>query len=118
EAKARGLTYRVEQCPMPGWTTADSFYNNLAYTPSIWIALRRICERTRGGYLDGAPSDLRATRRRRLLPHPLRPVPRHSDRPGYPRRLRLPEVRRVRLPGRGVSRAGASTLWAAPRDAR
>src|ERR1700730_6790697 len=21
EAKARGLTYRVEQCPMPGWTT-------------------------------------------------------------------------------------------------
>ena len=45
EAKARGLTYRVEQCPMPGWTTADSFYNNLAYTPAIWIALHRICER-------------------------------------------------------------------------
>ena len=30
---------------MPGWTTGDSFYNNLAYTPAIWIALHRICER-------------------------------------------------------------------------
>jgi sugar phosphate isomerase/epimerase len=45
EARERGLTYRVEQCPMPGWTTADSYYNNLAYTPAIWIALHRICER-------------------------------------------------------------------------
>ncbi|MCP5165347.1 MAG: hypothetical protein H6988_07705 [Pseudomonadales bacterium] len=33
EAKARGLTYRVEQCPMPGWTTNDSWYNNIAYAP-------------------------------------------------------------------------------------
>ena len=24
-AKERGLTYRVEQCPMPGWTTATTF---------------------------------------------------------------------------------------------
>ena len=45
EAKARGLTYRVEQCPMPGWTTDDSFHNNIAYTPGTWIALHRICER-------------------------------------------------------------------------
>jgi sugar phosphate isomerase/epimerase len=45
EAKARGLTYRVEPCPMPGWTTNDHFYNNLAYTPGTWIALHRICER-------------------------------------------------------------------------
>lgn len=44
EAKARGLTYRVEQCPMPGWTVADSFHNNIAYTPGTWIALQRICE--------------------------------------------------------------------------
>src|SRR3954469_5244354 len=44
EAKARGLTYRVEQCPMPGWTIGDSFFNNLAYTPGTWIALHRICE--------------------------------------------------------------------------
>jgi sugar phosphate isomerase/epimerase len=45
EAKARGLTYRVEQCPMPGWTVKDSFHNNLAYTPGTWIALHRICEK-------------------------------------------------------------------------
>jgi sugar phosphate isomerase/epimerase len=45
EAKARHLTYRVEPCPMPGWTTGDSFHNNLAYTPGTWIALHRICER-------------------------------------------------------------------------
>jgi sugar phosphate isomerase/epimerase len=43
EAKARGLTYRVEQCPMPGWTTADPWHNNIAYTPGTWIALHRIC---------------------------------------------------------------------------
>ena len=45
EAKARGLTYRVEQCPMPGWTTGDTWHNNIAYTPAAWIALHRICER-------------------------------------------------------------------------
>ena len=43
-AKARGLTYRVEQCPMPGWTTADHWHNNIAYTPATWIALHRICD--------------------------------------------------------------------------
>lgn len=45
EAKARGLTYRVEQCPMPGWTVKDRWHNNLAYAPGPWIALHRICER-------------------------------------------------------------------------
>lgn len=45
EAKSRGLTYRVEQCPMPGWTTGDSFHNNIAYAPGPWIALHRICEK-------------------------------------------------------------------------
>jgi sugar phosphate isomerase/epimerase len=44
-AKSRGLTYRVEQCPMPGWTTADNAHNNLGYTPGTWIALHRICEK-------------------------------------------------------------------------
>jgi sugar phosphate isomerase/epimerase len=44
EAKSRGLTYRVEQCPMPGWTTNDRWHNNLAYAPGPWIALHRICE--------------------------------------------------------------------------
>jgi sugar phosphate isomerase/epimerase len=45
EAKARGLTYRVEQCPMPGWNVSDKWHNNLAYAPGPWIALHRICER-------------------------------------------------------------------------
>jgi sugar phosphate isomerase/epimerase len=45
EAKARGLVYRVEHCPMPGWTVGDSFHNNIAYTPGTWIALHHICER-------------------------------------------------------------------------
>jgi len=45
EAKARGLTYRVEQCPMPGWTTGDNWHNNIAYTPGAWIALHQICEK-------------------------------------------------------------------------
>ncbi len=49
EAKARGLSYRVEQCPMPGWTTDDAWHNNIAYTPGAWIALHRICERHRVG---------------------------------------------------------------------
>jgi len=44
-AQERGLTYRVEQCPMPGWTTADNWHNNIGYTPAAWIALHRICER-------------------------------------------------------------------------
>jgi sugar phosphate isomerase/epimerase len=45
QAKVRGLTYRIEQCPMPGWTTGDNFHNQIAYTPGTWIALHRICER-------------------------------------------------------------------------
>jgi sugar phosphate isomerase/epimerase len=44
-AKARGIVYRVEQCPMPGWTTGDNFHNNIAYAPGPWIALHKICEK-------------------------------------------------------------------------
>jgi sugar phosphate isomerase/epimerase len=44
-ARERRLTYRVEQCPMPGWTSGDNWHNNIAYTPGTWIALHRICER-------------------------------------------------------------------------
>ena len=33
EAKARGLTFRVEHCPMPGWNITDKWHNNLAYAP-------------------------------------------------------------------------------------
>jgi hypothetical protein len=42
-AKERGLQYRVEQCPMPGWNPSDNFHNNIAYTPALWIALHHIC---------------------------------------------------------------------------
>jgi sugar phosphate isomerase/epimerase len=45
QAKARGIEYRVEQCPMPGWTVGDNFHNNIGYTPGTWIALHRICEK-------------------------------------------------------------------------
>jgi sugar phosphate isomerase/epimerase len=45
EAKARGLTYRIEQCPMPGWFVTDRWHNNLAYAPGPWIALHRLCEK-------------------------------------------------------------------------
>jgi sugar phosphate isomerase/epimerase len=44
-AKERGLQYRNEQCPMPGWVPGDNWHNNIAYTPGTWIALHRICER-------------------------------------------------------------------------
>jgi sugar phosphate isomerase/epimerase len=44
-AKERGLTFLVEQCPMYGWTTSDTYYNNIAYTPGTWIPLHRICEK-------------------------------------------------------------------------
>ena len=42
-AKERGLSYRVEQCPMPGWTVSDNWHNNIGYTPAAWIILHRIC---------------------------------------------------------------------------
>jgi sugar phosphate isomerase/epimerase len=45
EAKARGLTFRIEQCPMPGWSVTDRWHNNIAYAPGPWIALHRICEK-------------------------------------------------------------------------
>jgi sugar phosphate isomerase/epimerase len=45
EARSRQLTYRIEQCPMPGWTTGDNYHNNIAYTPGTWIALHQICEK-------------------------------------------------------------------------
>lgn len=44
-AKDRGLHYRVEQCPMPGWNSNDNFFNNIGYVPGMWIALHRIAER-------------------------------------------------------------------------
>jgi sugar phosphate isomerase/epimerase len=43
-AKDRGLSYRIEQCPMPGWTTGDNWHNNIGYAPGMWIALHKIAE--------------------------------------------------------------------------
>ncbi|MCP4308429.1 MAG: TIM barrel protein [bacterium] len=45
EAKTRGLEYRVEQCPMPGWGPNDNFHNNIGYAPGMWIALYQIAEK-------------------------------------------------------------------------
>ena len=45
DAKDRGLVFRVEQCPMPGWSTSDRWHNNIAYAPQPWIELHRICEK-------------------------------------------------------------------------
>jgi sugar phosphate isomerase/epimerase len=44
-ARERGLEYRVEQCPMPGWNTTDQWHNNIGYTPGMWIRLHRIAEK-------------------------------------------------------------------------
>ncbi len=44
-AKDRGIVFRVEQCPMPGWNVTDKWHNNIAYAPGPWIALHRICEK-------------------------------------------------------------------------
>jgi sugar phosphate isomerase/epimerase len=49
EAKARGIEFRLEQCPMPGWTIGDNFHNNIGYAPGLWIALHRICEKHKVG---------------------------------------------------------------------
>ncbi|WP_437589075.1 sugar phosphate isomerase/epimerase family protein [Sorangium sp. So ce1000] len=44
-AKDRGLQYRVEQCPMPGWNPTDLWVNNIGHVPGAWIALHRIAEK-------------------------------------------------------------------------
>ena len=44
-ARERGLEYRVEQCPMPGWNTTDAWHNNIGYTPGMWIRLHRIADK-------------------------------------------------------------------------
>ena len=91
EAKARGLTYRVEQCPMPGWTVLDRWHNNLAYAP---------------GPMDRSAPDLREARRGRPVPHSLRPVACDSDGPGHALDLPVPEGRGLRLPDRRLPREG------------
>ena len=74
-AKARGLQYRVEQCPMPGWTTERQLPQQ---------------HRLRAGNVDRAPPDRRTQRCRRSVPHPLRPVARDPDGPRHPLDLPVP----------------------------
>jgi sugar phosphate isomerase/epimerase len=45
QAKARGLQFRVEHCPMPGWTPDDLWVNNIAHVPATWILLHKIAAR-------------------------------------------------------------------------
>ena len=91
-AKERGLTYRVEQCPMPGWTTGDNWHNNIAYTPGAWIALHRICEK------HGVGDQFR-----------IHYDPSHAILMGQDTRvdLSVPEGRGLRLPDRRLPRQGA-----------
>ena len=89
EAKARGLEYRVEQCPMPGWTSATTSTTTSPTRPGTWIALHRICEKAR---------------RRRPVPHPLRSLARDPDGPGHALDLPVPQGRGLRL-----HRSAAST---------
>ena len=91
DARDRGLVYRVEQCPMPGWTTRDSF-------------LQQPCVHACG--LDRPAPHLRAARRRGHLPDSLRSLARHPARPGYAQRLPVSEGSRLRVPDRGVPRQG------------
>ena len=74
---------------MPGWTTGDNWHNNIAYTP---------------GRVDRAAPHLREARRRRPVPHPLRPVARDPDGPGHALDLPVPEGRGLRLPDRRLPR--------------
>jgi sugar phosphate isomerase/epimerase len=43
--KEMGLTFYLEQCPMPGWNTRSLFVNNIGHVPGMWIKLVRICEK-------------------------------------------------------------------------
>jgi len=45
QAKARGLTFRVEQCPMPGWNVTDTWHKQHCLSPGHGFACNRICER-------------------------------------------------------------------------
>jgi sugar phosphate isomerase/epimerase len=43
--KEMGLTFWLEQCPMPGWNTTDNYFNNIGYCAGMWIKLIRIAEK-------------------------------------------------------------------------
>ncbi|MDD5075083.1 MAG: hypothetical protein PHO54_04365 [Candidatus Peribacteraceae bacterium] len=45
QIKALGLNYWIENCPMPGWNTTDTYVNNIAYCPGMWLKLLAIAEK-------------------------------------------------------------------------
>jgi len=92
EAKARGLTYRVEQCPMPGWQISDRWHNNIAYAP------------VRGLPCIGSAN---ATRWEISL-HPLRSIACDPDRAGFTFDISIPQGYRLQLSNRWISRQGSS----------
>ena len=69
--------------------------------------------RLHAGRVDRAAPHLREARRRRPVPHPLRPVARDPDGPGHALDLSVPEGRGVRLPDRRLPREGAGDRRAA-----
>ena len=70
-------------------------------------------------HVDRAAPDLREARRRRPVPHPLRPVARDPDGAGHTVDLPVPEGDRLRFPDRRLprERARSSTRKAGPRGA-
>jgi sugar phosphate isomerase/epimerase len=103
EAKDRGLTFCIEQWPMPGWSVGDTFYNNIAYTPGTWIALHRICERHRVGdqfriYYDPSHAVLQGQDTRSIFQ-----FLRHE---GYPFLIRGFHVKGQVLEARGIAEWG------------
>ena len=63
--------------------------------------------RLHAGHLDRAAPHLREARRRRPVPHPLRPVARDPDGPGHALAVPVPEGRGLRVPDRRLPREGA-----------
>ena len=90
-AKSRGLTYRVEQCPMAGLDDGRQLAQQ---------------HRLHARHVDRAAPDLREARRRRSVPHPLRSLARDPDGAGHAVDLPVPERHRLQLPHRRLPREG------------
>ena len=88
EAKARGLQ-------VPRRAVPDARDGRLGQLPQQ--------HRLHAGDVDRAAPDLRKARRRRPVPHPLRPVARDPDGPGHALDLPVFEGRRLWLPHRRAS---------------
>jgi hypothetical protein len=45
EFRQTGSKLWVENCPMPGWSPSDSFVQNIAYCPFMWVLMSRIAKK-------------------------------------------------------------------------